>query len=93
MATSEAFKQVSRRGVNFRSGSDSGSRNMGVDVRHISESGSVAVAVVCLILFLLIVPLLLMIYFDTLKAQYKVDKSVEKVEKLIKQMEKEKEKQ
>jgi len=41
----------------------------------------------------LIVPLLLMIYFDTLKAQYKVDKSVEKVEKLIKQMEKEKEKQ
>jgi len=92
MATSEAFKQVNRRGVNLRSGSDSGSRNMGVDVRHISESGYVVVVVLLMILVCLFLPLMAMLYFDTLKAKKQIERTEARIEKLLKDIEK-KEKQ
>jgi hypothetical protein len=93
MATGKNGSGVSGRGINFRSSPSSDTGSVVPNVRNPSESGSVTFAVVLLILFLLLLPLLVMIYFDTLKAQHRVERSVERMEKLIKQIEKEKEKQ
>ena len=92
MATSAAFKQTNGRGVNFRSSSDSTSGSVGVDVRHTPESGYVVVVVLLMILVCLFLPLMAMLYFDTLKAQKQIERTEVRIEKLLKDFEK-KEKQ
>jgi hypothetical protein len=61
---------------------------VGVDVRHSSQSGYVAVVVLLMLLFCLLLPLMAMMYFDTLKIQKKTEQTQVKVEKLLKDFEK-----
>ena len=61
---------------------------MGVDVPNSSESGSVVVAALLMLLICLFLPLLAMLYFDTLTLQKKVEKTEARIEKLLKDLEK-----
>jgi len=88
MATSKAAQQISGRGFNFRGGSAVGSGDVGADVRHPPESGYVAVVVLLMLLFCLLLPLMALLYFDTLTIQKKAEKTQVKVEKLLKDFEK-----
>jgi hypothetical protein len=65
---------------------------MGLDVRHPSESGAVVVAVLLMLFVCLVIPLMAMLYFDTLTLQKKTEKTEARIEKLVKDLEK-KEKQ
>lgn len=65
---------------------------MGSDVRHSSESGAVVVAVLLMLFVCLVIPLMAMLYFDTLTLQKKTEKTEARIEKLVKDLEK-KEKQ
>ncbi len=60
---------------------------MGSDVRHSSESGAVVVAVLLMLFVCLVIPLMAMLYFDTLTLQKKTEKTEARVEKLIKNLE------
>ena len=91
MATSTKDRQVTKRRFDLGSGVG-GVRNLGADVRNLSESGSVVVAVLLMLLVCLFLPLLAMLYFDTLTLQKKVEKTEARIEKLLKDLEK-KEKQ
>jgi hypothetical protein len=61
---------------------------VGVDVRPSSESGYVAVVVLLMLLFCLLLPLMALLYFDTLKIQKQADLQVIKIQKLLKDLEK-----
>ena len=61
---------------------------MGVDVRHLSQSGYVAVVVLLVLLFCLLLPMMALLYFDTLKIQKQADLQVIKIQKLLKDLEK-----
>ena len=61
---------------------------MGVDVRHLSQSGYVAVIVLLVLLFCLLLPMMALLYFDTLKIQKQADIQVLKIQKLLKDLEK-----
>ena len=61
---------------------------MGVDVRHLSQSGYVAVVVLLVLLFCLLLPMMALLYFDTLKIQKQADIQVLKIQKLLKDLEK-----
>jgi predicted Holliday junction resolvase-like endonuclease len=61
---------------------------VGVDVRHSTESGYVAVVVLLMLLFCLLLPLLAMLYFDTMKIQKKAERTEARIEKLLKELEK-----
>jgi hypothetical protein len=87
MATSKAAQQTGGRGVNFRSDSAGDSRNLGVDVRHTSESGYVVVAVLLMIFACLLLPLMAMLYFDSLALNKKTERTEARVEKLVKNLE------
>jgi hypothetical protein len=65
---------------------------VGVDVRHSSQSGYVVVVVLLMLLFCLLLPLMALLYFDTLKIQKKAERTEIKVEKLLKDFEKKDEK-
>jgi hypothetical protein len=65
---------------------------MGLDVRHSSESGAVVVAVLLMIFVCLVIPLMAMLYFDSLALNKKTERTEARVEKLLKDLEK-KEKQ
>lgn len=88
MATSKAIGQTVKRGANLRSSPAVDSGVVGVDVRHSTESGYVAVVVLLMLLFCLLLPLMAMMYFDTLKIQKKTEQTQVKVEKLLKNFEK-----
>ena len=60
---------------------------MGVNVPNSSESGAVVVAVLLMLLICLFLPLLAMLYFDTLTLQKKAEKTEARIEKLIKNLE------
>ena len=65
---------------------------MGFDVRHPSESGAVVVAVLLMLFVCLVIPLMAMLYFDSLALNKKTERTEARVEKLLKDLEK-KEKQ
>jgi hypothetical protein len=88
MATSKAAQQISGRGFNFRGGSDASGGNVGADVRHPPESGYVAVVVLLILLFCLLLPLMALLYFDTLTIQKKAERTEAKIEKMLKELEK-----
>ena len=88
MATSKAIGQTGGRGFNFRSSPVVDSGVVGVDVRHQPESGYVAVVVLLMLLFCLLLPLMALLYFDTLTIQKKAERTEIRIEKLLKELEK-----
>ena len=92
MATSTKDRQVTKRRFDFRSGAGGNFGNMGLDVRHPSESGAVVVAVLLMLFVCLVIPLMAMLYFDSLALNKKTERTEARVEKLLKDLEK-KEKQ
>ena len=92
MATSAKDRQVTKRRFNFGSGAVGNFGNMGLDVRHSSESGAVVVAVLLMLFVCLMIPLMAMLYFDSLALNKKTERTEARVEKLLKDLEK-KEKQ
>jgi preprotein translocase subunit YajC len=60
---------------------------VGFDVRHPSESGGVVVAVLLMLFICLFLPLLAMLYFDTLTLQKKTEKTEARIEKMLKNLE------
>lgn len=87
MATSKAAQQTGGRSVNFRSSPAGNSGNLGVDVRHTSESGYIVVVVLLMLLFCLLIPFLISIYIDVLKVQKQAERSEARIEKLLKNLE------
>ena len=60
---------------------------MGFDVRHPSESGYVVVAVLLLLFVCLVLPLMAMLYFDSLALNKKTERTEARIEKLLKNLE------
>jgi hypothetical protein len=87
MATSKAIGQTGGRGFNFRSSPAVDFGAVGVDVRHQSESGYIAVVVLLMLLFCLLLPLMAMLYFDTLTIQKKAERTEARIEKLLRNLE------
>lgn len=87
MATPADDRQIAKQRFDPRGGSFGDSRNLGFDVRHSHESGYVAVAVLLMIFACLILPLMVMLYFDSLACQKKAERAEARVEKLIKNLE------
>ena len=92
MATSANDGQIAKQRFDPRRGFVGNSGNLGVDVSHLHESGYVVVAILLMILICLVLPLMAMLYFDTLTLQKKAERIEARIEKLVKNLE-EKEKQ
>lgn len=92
MATSANDGQIAKRRFDFRGGFVGNSGNLGVDVSYSHESGYVVVAILLMILICLVLPLMAMLYFDTLTLQKKAERTEARIEKLVKNLE-EKDKQ
>ena len=92
MATSADDRQVTKQRTDLWSGAIGNSRNLGADVSHPSESGYVVVAILLLLFICLVMPLMAMLYFDSLALNKKTERTEARVEKLLKDLEK-KEKQ
>lgn len=60
---------------------------MGADVRHSSESGYIVVAVLLMLFICLVMPLMALLYFDTLTLQKRAEKTEARLEKLLKNLE------
>lgn len=65
---------------------------MGADVPHLSESGYVVVAILLMLFVCLVIPLMAMLYFDSLTLNKKTEKTEARIEKVLKNLE-EKDKQ
>ena len=89
MATSKKTQSIGGRGVDFRGGAYSNPRTLGNDVGDKHESGFVLAVIIMMIIFLVLLPFIFMIYFDTLKIQKRVEKNLARIEKLL-QLEEEK---
>jgi len=87
MAASTKNRQITKRRTDFRSSVGGGVGDLGVNVLNSSESGAVVVAVLLMLLICLFLPLLAMLYFDTLTLQKKAEKTEARIEKLIKNLE------
>ena len=87
MATSANDQQIAKRRFNFRRSAVGNSGNLGFDVPHLRESGYVVVAVLLLIFVCLILPLMAMLYFDSLTLNKKTERTEARVEKLLKNAE------
>jgi len=87
MATSANDQQIAKRRVDFRSSAVGNSGDLGADVRHPSESGYVIVAVLMMLFVCLLLPLMAMLYFDSLACQKKSERSEARIEKLLKNLE------
>ena len=87
MATSADDRPIAKRRFDFRGGVVGYSGNLGLDVRHSSQSGYVAVAVLMMLFACLLLPLMAMLYFDSLACQKKSERSEARIEKLLKNLE------
>jgi len=87
MATSANDQQDARQRFDPQRGVVGYSGNMGADVRHPSESGYVIVAVLLLIFACLLMPLMAMLYFDSLALNKKTERTEARIEKLLKNLE------
>lgn len=83
MATSKKTQSLGGRSPDFRSGVYSNSRSLGNDVGDKHESGLVIVVIILMVLFLVLLPFMFMIYFDTLKVQKRVEKDLARIEKIL----------
>jgi hypothetical protein len=84
MATTRKTQSISRQGSDLRGGSSSDTRSVGNDVGDKNESGFLIAVIVLMVIFLAILPLMLMIYLDTLKIQKRVEKDMARIEKVLK---------
>jgi len=87
METPTDDQQVAKRRFNPWSGFVGNFRNLGVDVPHSSESGYIVVALLLMLFVCLFLPLLAMLYFDTLTLQKKTEHTEARIEKLLKNLE------
>ena len=87
MATSANDQQDARQRLDLRRGVVGYSGNLGADVRHSSESGYVIVAVLLLLFVCLVLPLMAMLYFDSLALNKKTERAEARIEKLLKNLE------
>lgn len=87
METPTDDQQTAKRRFNLRSGSVGDFGNLGVDVRHSSESGYIVVAMLLMILICLLMPLMVMLYFDSLALNKKTERTEARIEKLLKNLE------
>ena len=87
MATSKAARQTGGRSINFRSSPASSSGDVGIDVHDPSQSGYIVVVMLLVILFCLLLPLMALLYFDTLTIQKKAERTEARIEKLVKSLE------
>ena len=90
MATSANDQQDARQRLDPWRGVVGYSGNMGADVRHPSESGYVVVAVLLLLFVCLVLPLMAMLYFDSLALNKKTERTEARIEKLLKELEEKK---
>ena len=60
---------------------------MGIDVHDPSQSGYIVVVMLLVILFCLLLPLMALLYFDTLTIQKKAERTEARIEKLVKSLE------
>lgn len=87
MATATKDRQITKQRLDSRSRVFGNSRNLGADVRHSPESGSVVVAVMLMLFVCLIVPMMAILYFDSLACQKKAEHSEARIEKVLKSLE------
>lgn len=87
MGASANDQQTAKRRSDFRSGSVGNFGGMGADVRHSSESGYIVVAVLLMLFICLVMPLMALLYFDTLTLQKKTERTEARIEKLLKNLE------
>lgn len=92
MATSAKDRQTAKRLSDSWGSSNGDFGNLGADVRHSSKSGYIVVAMLLMILICLVIPLMVMLYFDSLALNKKTERTEARIEKLLKNLE-EKEKQ
>lgn len=87
METPANDRQTAKRRIDLQRGAVGYFGNLGADVRHPSESGYVVVAVLLLVFACLILPLMVMLYFDTLTLNKKTERAEARIEKLLKNLE------
>jgi hypothetical protein len=87
METPTVDQQTAKRRFNFRSGAVGNFGNLGFDVRHSPESGYIVVAMLLMILICLLMPLMVMLYFDSLALNKKTERTEARIEKLLKNLE------
>ena len=88
MATSKPTQQNGGRSVSFRGSPDRDSRNLGADVPNSSQSGNIVLIVVLMLLICLLLPLMASLYFDSLTAQKRTERTEVRIEKILKELEK-----
>lgn len=87
METPTNDRQIAERRFDLRGGYVGNLGNLGVNVRHSPESGYVIVAVLLMLFACLVIPLMAMLYFDTLALQKKTERTEARIEKLLKNLE------
>lgn len=87
METSANDRKIAKRRSNFRGGAVGDLGDMGVDVRHLRQSGYVAVVVMLLLFVCLILPLMALLYFDALTLNKRTERTEARIEKLLKSIE------
>ena len=87
MATSADDRQITKQRADLWSGSVGNSRNLGADVPYPSESGYVVVAILLLLFICLVMPLMAMLYFDSLALNKKTERTEARMEKRLKDLE------
>jgi flagellar basal body-associated protein FliL len=61
---------------------------LGVDVPNSSQSGNIVLIVVLMLLICLLLPLMASLYFDSLTAQKRTERTEVRIEKILKELEK-----
>jgi hypothetical protein len=87
MATTANDRQIAARRTNSwsRAAGDPGS--LGADVRNSPESGYVVAVALLMLLFCLLLPIMIMLYFDILKVQKQAERTEARIEKVLKNLE------
>lgn len=87
MGTPANDRQIAKQRLDSWGGVFGNSGGLESDVRHLSQSGSVVVAVMLMLFACLLMPLMAMLYFDSLSCQKKAERTEARVEKLLKNLE------
>lgn len=87
MATSKNDRQIAAQRTNSWSGPVSNPGSLGADVRNSPESGYVVAVALLMLLFCLLLPIMIMLYFDILKVQKQAERTEARIEKVLKNLE------
>jgi len=87
MATPANDRQIAKQRLDLHGGSVGYRRNLGIDVPHSHESGYVVVAILLLLFICLVMPLMAMLYFDSLTLNKKTERTEARMEKRLKDLE------